>query len=135
MMTERDYGRLTKLIAMLASENDGEVLNAVDAISNILNQYGLVWNDLLLPRKFLKVRDTQSDDLAAEPASNAPPDPTQASPKQMFEILLASPRVSVETKRDIRDYSKEISENRVSPKTRADLHAMYRYAIVQGRYI
>ncbi|WP_193170527.1 hypothetical protein [Nisaea nitritireducens] len=135
MMTERDYGRLTKLTAMLASENDGEVLNAVDAISNILNHYGLVWNDLLLPRKFLKVRDTQSDDLTAEPKSNEPLDPTQASPKQMYEILLASPRVSMETKRDIRDYSKEISENRVSPKTRADLQAMYRYAIMQGRYI
>ena len=53
MMTERDYDRLRKLTAMLASESDGEVLNAVDAISNILNQYGLVWSDLLLPRKFL----------------------------------------------------------------------------------
>ena len=135
MMTERDYGRLTKLTAMLASENDGEVLNAVDAISNILNQYGLVWTDLLLPRKFLKVRDSQSDDLTAEPKNSEPLDPTQASPKQMYEVLLASPRVSIETKRDIRDYSKEILENRVSPKTRADLQAMYRYAIMQGRHI
>ena len=135
MMTERDYDRLRKLTAMLASENDGEVLNAVDAISNILNQYGLVWGDLLLPRKFLKVRNAQNDDLAVQPKSTEPLDPTQASPKQMFEALLASPRVSIETKRDIRDYSKEISENRVSHKTRADLQAMYRYAIMQGRHI
>ncbi|HCJ80529.1 MAG TPA: hypothetical protein DHV50_03310 [Erythrobacter sp.] len=135
MMTERDYDRLRKLTAMLASESDGEVLNAVDAISNILNQYGLVWGDLLLPRKFLKVRDAQNDDLTVQPKSTEPLDPTRASPKQMYEILLASPRVSIETKRDIRDYAKEVSENRVSPKTRADLQAMYRYAIMQGRHI
>ncbi|WP_193180363.1 hypothetical protein [Nisaea sediminum] len=135
MMTERDYQRLSKLVAMLASDNDGEVLNAVDAISNILNEYGLVWTDLLLPRKFLKVRNAQVDDLKAEPAESGPLDPTQATPKQMYDALMQSPRVSIETKRDIRDYTKEISENRVSPKTRADLQAMYRYAIMQGRHI
>jgi hypothetical protein len=135
MMTERDYQRLSKLVAMLASDNDGEVLNAVDAISNILNEYGLVWTDLLLPRKFLKVRNAQADDLKAEPPESGPLDPTQATPKQMYDALMQSPRVSIDTKRDIRDYTKEISENRVSPKTRADLQAMYRYAIMQGRHI
>ncbi|UUX50256.1 hypothetical protein NUH88_00865 [Nisaea acidiphila] len=135
MMTERDYQRLSKLVAMLSSDNDGEVLNAVDSISNILNQYGLVWTDLLLPRKFLKVRDAQADDIASAPADSAPLDPTQATPKQMYEALMQSPRVSVETKRDIRDYAQEIKENRIRPKTRADLQAMYRYAIMQGRHI
>tara|TARA_R110002012_G_scaffold269100_2_gene453156 strand:- start:1010 stop:1417 length:408 start_codon:yes stop_codon:yes gene_type:complete len=135
MMTERDYSRLTKLTAMLSSKSDGEVLNSVDAISNILNQYGLSWTDLLLPRKFLKVRSTKEDELPAQPTNSEPLDPTQASPKQMYDALMASPRVSVETKRDIRDYAKEISENRVSPKTRADVQAMYRYAIMQGRHI
>jgi len=136
MMTERDYQRLSKLIAMLSSENDGEVLNAVDAVSNILNEYGLIWTDLLLPRKFLKVRNAQADELTAEPVeTNEPLDPTQATPKQMFDALMQSPRVSIETKRDIRDYTQEISENRVRPKTRADLQAMYRYAIIQGRHI
>ncbi|WP_420404890.1 hypothetical protein [Nisaea sp.] len=135
MMTERDYQRLSKLVAMLSSDNDGEILNAVDAISNILNEYGLGWTDLLLPRKFLKVRNAQADDLKAEAADSGPLDPAQATPKQMYDALMQSPRVSIETKRDIRDYTTEISENRVRPKTRADLQAMYRYAIMQGRHI
>lgn len=41
--------RLTKLIAMVGSDHDGEVINAVRAADRLLRQHKLTWHDFLLP--------------------------------------------------------------------------------------
>ena len=77
-MTAPDYERLAKLMALLGSDSDGEVLNAVSAASRILNSYGLIWPDVLLPRKLLPVRASAAEvarrlasyDLVALPVVN-----------------------------------------------------------------
>ncbi len=135
MMTNEDYERLRKLFGMLSSDSDGEVLNAVSAISRILNVYGITWSELLLPRKLVNVRVSSKDDLPLEDSEQRPPGLAEASAQQMYAALMSSPNVDIETKRDIRDYRDAIENNRVSEKIRADLQAMYNYAILLGRRI
>ena len=135
MMTIEDHERLKKLFGMLSSDSDGEVLNAVSAISRILNVYGVTWSDLLLPRKLVKVRVAAVDDSPLDESEQRPPGLAEATPQQMYNALMSSPIVDIETKRDIRDYREAIESNRVSEKIRADLQAMYNYAILLGRRI
>ena len=65
-MTAHDYERLVKLIALLASDNDGEVLNAVAAASRILSGYGLDWTDVILPRRLMPIRASAAGDVAED---------------------------------------------------------------------
>src|SRR3546814_11139977 len=75
-MTAQDYERLVKLMAMLASDNDGEVLNAVSAASRILNGYGLTWPDVVLPRRLRPVRASAAEAVAMrEKAGRGSPPP------------------------------------------------------------
>lgn len=135
LMTQDQYDRLRKLISMLSSPSDGEVLNAVGAISRILNMHGLDWSELLLPRKLLPVR-VASDD-ALDPASDdaEPVSLGKATVQHMYQALMNSPNVSAETRRDLRDYAAEVKGGSVTPRTRADIQAMYNYAIVGRRMI
>ncbi len=137
-MTAQDYERFLKLMALLASDQDGEVLNAVAAASRILNSYGLDWTDVILPRKLLPVRASAADDLAAgddDEAASGPPPLDKATPEVMFRLLLASANVSADAKRDIRRHAEAIREGRVTPAIRGELQTMYTYAVLRGRPI
>ena len=139
-MTESDYVRLHKLIGMLASDNDGEVVNAVTALSRLLNGYGLAWGDIVLPRKLLPVRASAAEQLHAEeeeatPADSGPPPLDKVTPKQMYDFLMASPNVSVDTKRDIRRHATAVAEGPITPAIRGELQTMYNYAILLRRTI
>jgi hypothetical protein len=134
-MSTQDYERLAKLISMLSSESDGEVLNAVSAISRLLNGYGLAWSDLLLPRKLLPVRANATEDLAEPIDDGRPPPLTEASPAVMYRHLMGSRNVSPDAKRDVRRHSAAISEGKVTPAIRGELQTMYSYAILNGHKI
>ena len=134
-MTTTDYEKLKKLLAMLASESDGEVLNALGAASRILNTYGLRWEDLLVPRRLLPVRGNASEQFALDEemeAEASPPSLAEATPKIMFELLMKSGNVDSETKRDIRRHADAIKNNRVTPAIRGELQTLYNYAVLRG---
>ena len=110
-MTAHDYERLVKLVALLASDNDVEVLNAVAAASRVLNSYGLDWTDVILPRRLMPVRASAVEDLAAEAddgVDGAPPPFDKATPAVMYRYLMASTNVSPDAKRDIRRHADAI---------------------------
>ncbi|GHD47770.1 MAG: hypothetical protein RIF41_18425 [Polyangiaceae bacterium] len=137
-MTAHDYERLLKLVALLGSDRDGEILNAVAAASRILNSYGLDWSDIVLPRKLLPVRASAADDLADtgdEDGTSGPPPLDRATPAVMFRLLMASTNVSADAKRDIRRHAEAIREGRVTPAIRGELQTMYTYAVLRGRPI
>lgn len=137
-MTAQDYERLLKLMALLASNRDGEVLNAVAAASRILNSYGLDWTDVILPRKLMPVRASAAADLADEAgdgADAAPPPLDRVTPEVMYRLLLANVNVSPDTKRDIRRHAEAVREGRVTPAIRGELQTMYTYAVLRGRPI
>lgn len=136
-MTAQDYERLVKLMALLGSDSDGEVLNAVSAASRILNAYGLSWSDVVLPRKLLPVRASAAEDLAMsdEDGDGSPPPLAQATPAVMFRLLMASANVSTDAKRDIRRHADAIRDGRVTPAIRGELQTMYNYAVLRGRKI
>ncbi|WP_420565639.1 hypothetical protein [Thalassobaculum sp.] len=134
-MTAGDYERLLKLINMLGSDSDGEVLNATTAINRLLNAHGLAWSDILLPRKLLPVRANapEAADAAAavDPETAGPPPLGQATPQQMYDLLMASGNVSVDAKRDIRRLADAIKEGRLTPAARGELQTMYNYAVLR----
>lgn len=135
-MNAGDYERLLKLINMLGSDSDGEVLNATSAINRLLNAYGLAWSDILLPRKLLPVRANAPEEAdaaaeASDPESAGPPPLGQATPQQMYEYLMSSGNVSPETKRDIRRHADAVKEGRITPTARGELQTMYNYAVLR----
>lgn len=135
MISSEEYDRLLKLFGMLSSSNDGEVLNAISAISRILNTHALSWPDIILPRKLLPTRVDPADALMGEDNDNVPKSLGAASPKEMLDALMISPNVSSETRRDLRDYARAITTGRLSPTNRADIQALYNYAILTGRQV
>jgi hypothetical protein len=135
MITNEEYDRLVKLLGMLSSSNDGEVLNAISAISRILNTHALSWQEIILPRKLLPTRVDPSESLGPDGNEKAPKSLGAASPREMLEALMKSPNVSPETLRDLRDYSRSISSGGLSPTIRADIQALYNYAILSGRQV
>ncbi|SDF09952.1 MULTISPECIES: hypothetical protein [Thalassobaculum] len=134
-MNAGDYERLLKLINMLGSDSDGEVLNATTAINRLLNAHGLAWSDILLPRKLLPVRANAPEEADAaapvDPETVGPPPLGQATPQQMYDLLLASGNVSVDAKRDIRRLADAIKGGRLTPSARGELQTMYNYAILR----
>jgi hypothetical protein len=48
---------------------------------------------------------------------------------------MTSANVSSETRRDLRDYARSIAAGRLSPAIRADIQALYNYAILSGRQV
>jgi hypothetical protein len=135
MITQDEYDRLLKLFGMLSSSNDGEVLNAIAAISRILNVHGLAWSDILLPRKLMPTRVDPSDALDTGEDANAPKPLGAASLEDMLTALMTSPNVSSDTRRDLRDYARALKAGRLTPTIRADIQAMYNYAILSGRHV
>lgn len=135
-MNAGDYERLLKLINMLGSDSDGEVLNATKAINRLLNAHGLAWSDILLPRKLLPVRANAPEEAdvtvqTADPEAVGPPPLGQATPQQMFDHLMASGNVSLETKRDIRRHADAVKSGRMTPSARGELQTMYNYAVLR----
>ena len=135
MITNDEYERLKKLFDMLSSNNDGEVLNAISAISRILNTHALSWSDIILPRKLLPTRVDPNESATGRDTNAGPKPLADASPREMLNALLASPNVSSDTRRDLRDYGQAIAAGRLSPSIRADIQALYNYAIVGGRHV
>jgi len=137
-MTAQDYERFLKLMALLSSDRDGEILNAVAAASRILNSYGLDWTDVILPRRLMRVRASAADDLAVdqdEEGNGGPPPLDRATPAVMYRHLMASANVSSDAKRDIRRHAEAIRDGRVTPAIRGELQTMYTYAVLRGRPI
>ncbi len=137
-MTAHDYERLVKLIALLASDNDGEVLNAVAAASRILSGYGLDWTDVILPRRLMPIRASAAGDVAGDEddvVGGAPPPLDKATPLVMYRLLMASANLSADTKRDVRRHGDAIRDGRITPAIRGELQTMYTYAVLRGRPI
>ena len=62
--------RLTKLLLMLSSDNDGEVLNAARAIGRMLQEHDADWHDLVgilltldRPQEETRTYDDENDDI------------------------------------------------------------------------
>jgi len=137
-MTAHDYERLVKLIALLASDNDGEVLNAVAAASRILSGYGLDWTDIILPRRLMPIRASAAGDVVSDDEDTiggAPPPLDKATPLVMYRLLMASANLSADTKRDVRRHGEAIRDGRITPAIRGELQTMYTYAVLRGRPI
>jgi len=135
-MSNQDYEKLVKLMSMLSSDSDGEVLNAVNAASRILNSYGLAWSDLVLPRKLLPARGNAREDLAPDETDpDTPPPLAEATPKVMYRFLMASANLSSDAKRDVRRHLGAIKAGKITPTIRGELQTMYNYAILHGRSI
>ncbi len=79
MITQDEYDRLPGF-GMLSSSNDGEVLNAIVAISRIPNVHGLAWSDIPLPRKLMLTCVDPSDALDTGEDANAPKIPRRGKP-------------------------------------------------------
>lgn len=135
MITQEEYDRLLKLFGMLSSSNDGEILNAIGAISRILNAHGLAWGDIVLPRKLMPTRVDSIDSINPGDNTAGPKALGAASPREMLQALMASPNVSSDTRRDLRDYAQAIAQGRLTPSIRADIQALYNYAIMNGRQV
>jgi hypothetical protein len=135
MISNDEYDRLLKLFGMLSSSSDGEVLNAIGAISRMLNAHALSWQDIILPRKLLPTRVDPADAIAGEDGANEPKSLGAASPREMLDALMTSPNVAAETRRDLRDYGRAIEAGRLTPTIRADIQALYNYAILSGRQV
>ena len=137
-MTAHDYERLVKLIALLASDNDGEVLNAVAAASRILSGYGLDWTDIILPRRLMPIRASAAGDVVSDDEDTiggATPPLDKATPLVMYRLLMASANLSADTKRDVRRHGEAIRDGRITPAIRGELQTMYTYAVLRGRPI
>ncbi len=135
MMNAADYHRLTKLVNVLKSHSDGEVLNAAAAVNKILDQYGLTWDELILPRKLLPVRSRPAEaDLPPE-APNKPVPLSQATPQEMYDALINSVNISPSLRRDIIAYRVAIESGRVTTEIRADLRSLYNHVILHGKHM
>ena len=56
-----------------------------------------------------------------------------ASPKEMLNALMNCANVSAETRLDLRDYPRPLTGGRLSPTIRANIQALYGYAILGSR--
>jgi len=125
MISQGDYNRLHKLLAMVGSDNEGETLNAVTAINRVLNTNALAWSDLLLPRKLLPDRVDPGETLLTEEEGGGSPNGLgDVNPAEMVSSLLASQNVSPRTKRDVRDFAHAVSSRRLTANIRAEIQAL-----------
>lgn len=75
------------------------------------------------------------ESMAGDENPGAPKSLGAASPREMVQALMASPNVSSDTRRDLRDYAQAINQGRLTPSIRADIQALYNYAILSGRHV
>lgn len=61
-----DFNKLQKLMAMTASDNDGEALNALRAANAILKKYDITWE-----RVFKRLVTVEIEEAPSEPPSSA----------------------------------------------------------------
>ncbi len=107
-----DRKRLKKLLAMLASSHDGEVLNAARLASAMLRDAGLGWSDIIADVQ------TPSDDDAAD--------------LKRLDDLIAAKHVTDVLKMRLRAMRVALRNKRLAEQDRRLIWILHRKAVMDG---
>lgn len=111
--TRLDRDRLRKLLALLGSDQDGEVLAAARRIDALVKAAGADWQALI-------------------PDAPAPPRPADASDLEKLDALLASDRVADILKIRLGDMRVALQRGRLAEADRRLLRILHRKAVIEG---
>ena|ERR1700733_10055108 len=111
--TALDLDRLRKLLALLGSDHDGEVLNAARRIDALVKSAGTDWQ-ALIPDRPAPARATDSADL------------------EKLDQLLASERVADILKIRLGDMRAALKRGRLAEADRRLLRILHRKAVIDG---
>jgi hypothetical protein len=119
-MTNRfDRARLVKLLGMLGSTHDGEVLNAARHIDAMVRAGGREWDKLLQP-----------DSAAAGPKRSS-----DRSDLRKLDELLAAPQVSDILKLRLEALRDQLKAGRIADQDRHLLRMLHRKAVIEGAVV
>ena len=114
-----DRERLVKLLGMLGSAHDGEVLNAARHIDAMVRASGRDWDRLLGP-----------DDAPRGPKRGA-----DRADLQKLDELLASTRVSDILKLRLTALREQLQAGRLADQDRHLLRMLHRKAVIEGAVV
>ena len=117
-----DRGRLRKLLGMLGSAHDGEVLSAARRIVEQLGAADTTW-DAIIP---------DLDDAGPGFASNATSSSDRGTETEMIDALLASAKVSDILKIRLKAMRIALRTNRLADRDRLYLRILHRKAVIDG---
>lgn len=118
-MEKIDRGRLIKLLGMLGSAHDGEVLNAARHIDAMVRASGSDWDKLLSP-------------AAPEPG---PKRASDRSDLRRLDELLAATQVSDILKLRLAAMREAVKAGRLSDQDRHLLRMLHRKAVIEGTLV
>ncbi|GGF41302.1 hypothetical protein GCM10011611_54630 [Aliidongia dinghuensis] len=119
MADKFDRDRLVKLLGMLGSAHDGEVLNAARRIDAMVRAGGRGWNELLGPAETM-------------PGPKRVPD--RADLRKLDELLAAS-RVSDILKLRLAAMREALKAGRLTDQDRHLLRMLHRKAVIEGAVV
>jgi hypothetical protein len=117
-MTDRfDRDRLVKLLGMLGSAHDGEVLNAARHIDAMMRASGREWDKLLQPEAAAPKRSSDRSDL------------------RKLDELLAATQVSDVLKLRLNALRGQLKAGRLADQDRHLLRMLHRKAVIEGAIV
>jgi len=114
-----DRARLVKLLGMLGSAHDGEVLNAARHIDAMLRASGGDWDRLLSPA----------------PAAARPKRASDGADLSKLDELLAAPQVSDVLKIRLAAMREAVKTGRLADQDRHLLRMLHRKAVIDGTLV
>ena len=114
-----DRARLVKLLGMLGSAHDGEVLNAARHIDAMLRASGGDWDKLLSPA----------------PATAGPKRSSDGADLKKLDELLAATQVSDVLKIRLAAMREAVKTGRLADQDRHLLRMLYRKAVIDGTLV
>jgi hypothetical protein len=119
MAARFDRDRLVKLLGMLGSAHDGEVLNAARHIDALVRASGRDWDKLLSPA----------------PAAAAPKRSSDRADLQKLDELLAATQVSEILKLRLAAMRDAVKAGRLGDQDRHLLRMLHRKAVIEGTLV
>lgn len=119
MADKFDRERLVKLLGMLGSAHDGEVLNAARHIEAMVRASGRDWGQLLSPA----------------PAASGPKRPPDRADLRKLDELLAATQVSDILKIRLNAMREALKTGRISDQDRHLLRMLHRKAVIDGTLV
>ena len=116
-MKPLDRKLLRKLLGLLGSDHDGEVLNAARRVDGLVRQSGSGWETL--------IPDEPAADATFLPADNK-------EDRRLLDELLGSEAVADVLKLRLRDMRAELQRGRLSAADRRLLRILHRKAVMDG---
>jgi hypothetical protein len=119
-----DRTRLKKLLGMLGSAHDGEVLNAARHITTLMTQAGITW-DALIP----------DDQTAAEDGRSRWNGDARAADRAKLDRLLEAEGVSPVLKIRLAHMRAALIRGQLSEADRRMMRVLYRKAVLDGAVV